>query len=110
MNRPTPDSLWSQVFEEGRPPPKLTPRTRPRAAEVRCPRTHLLAVTVRTPHGVWVAWRGNPVGAGWLCAWLDDVADPAALPVWCGKCDTVWRVDLSKPTTPRLMRYDERTT
>jgi hypothetical protein len=97
-DRPRADALLPVMLEIR---PKLTAQARARATEARCPKRHLLAATVRTPHGLWLVWRGDPRGAGWLCAWLDDIPDPAALPVWCSSCNEVGTVDLSDPATPR---------
>jgi hypothetical protein len=102
-DRPRADVLLPAMLEIR---PKLTAQARARATEVRCqnqdPNRHLLAATVPTPYGVWVVWCGDPRGAGWLCAWLDDIPDPAALPVWCSSCDEAGTVDLSDPATPRV--------
>jgi hypothetical protein len=74
--------------------PKLTPQAARRGRDVRCRRRHLLAAAVPTPWGPWVAWHGGLWGWGWLCGWLDEVADPAAQRVWCAPCHTNQDVDL----------------
>lgn len=98
--RPRADAMLPVMLEVR---PKLSAQAQASAAEARCqnPNRHLLAATVRTAHGVWVVWCGDPRGAGWLCAWLDDIPDPVALPVWCSSCDEVGTVDLSDPASPR---------
>jgi hypothetical protein len=73
--------------------------------ELRCPKRHRLAACIRTVHGVWVLSRSNVMGRGWRPDWLDEVEDPAAMLAWCSPCGSQqWTLDLSDPTTPRLLR------
>jgi hypothetical protein len=86
---------------------RLTATAKRRAAQVRDSHRHLLAAVVRTIHGPWVYWCGDPRGQSWWqYAWLDDIGDPAAVDVWCSSCDTVGVVDLSEPSTPRVVAID----
>jgi hypothetical protein len=81
--------------------PKLSQEARGYGAEpVRCRKGDLLAVVVRHPYGTWLVWRGHPAGAGWVCAWSDEI-DPAALAAWCSSCSDTWEIDASDPRHPR---------
>lgn len=100
-DRPPADALLPAMLEYGRPKVAAHVR-RDLLAEVRCPRRHLLAATVRTTGGAWVLWRGALQGAGWASGWLDEIADPAALYTCCTSCPggMVWVVDVTDPARP----------
>jgi hypothetical protein len=83
MSRPPADTLLPVVFYEapqqrgGPPGYRVRPEIQDQVlAELRCPRKrHLIAVVVRTTHGLWFAWR-RPFGegswdyhGGYECAW-----------------------------------------
>jgi hypothetical protein len=101
MDRPPAEDLLPMLFEPGSP--KLAAHARPYAVELRCPRRHLLARTVRTTYGVLLQWRGGLLGQPWRAAWLDETADPGSLPVRCGACPAgmIWLLDLTDPRAPR---------
>jgi len=99
MDRPRADELQPIMLVGGKA--KLAAHAKPYAAELRCPKRHLLAATVRTTHGPWVLWRGNMFGQPWRSAWLDEIPDPAALPTRCQPCGMVWFLDVTDPTLPR---------
>jgi hypothetical protein len=82
-----------------------------RLGEARCPQRHLLAEPIRTPYGLLVMWRFTRSGGGWSADWLDEIADPAAIEVWCLPCRAkTWTVDLSDCAHPRVMPYHHGTT
>ena len=76
---------------------KLSPWARQhQLSEARCPERHLLVAAFQTIPGVLVLWRTTLGGGGWAGDWLDEIADPAAIEVWCAKCRAkTWTVDLS---------------
>jgi hypothetical protein len=79
---------------------------RHRLGEARCPERHLLATAIRTPHGILVLSRATFTGLGWAGDWLDEIADPAAIEVWCRSCRAkTWTVDLSECAHPRVLPY-----
>jgi hypothetical protein len=95
--RPRADELLREMVAR---PGKLT-STGSKAAvgEWRCPREHLLAAVIPTPHGAWLHWRGSPLGDGWLCAWRSDLDRPI-VSTWCNCRGDVWDVDTLSPRTP----------
>jgi hypothetical protein len=102
-----PVMLDQALHEQGRP--KLSALARQHLmGEVRCPRRHLLAACIRTVHGVWVLGRWGLLDRAWRYAWLEEVANPAALHVWCSPCRrhgrSTHKLDLSDPTSPHLVR------
>lgn len=102
MDRPSADALLPIMLTEGRA--KLSAHARQHLlAEVRCPRRHLLAAMIRTADVPWVLWRGGLFGQPWRTAWLDEIPDPASLPVRCGSCPAgmAWILDIADPAAPR---------
>jgi hypothetical protein len=101
MDRPPAEALLPVMLVEGKA--KLAAHTKPHAAEVRCPRRHLLGAVVRTAHGPWVLCRTGLFGQPWRPAWWDEIGDTAALPVRCGSCPAgmVWFLDVTDPGSPR---------
>jgi hypothetical protein len=91
-DRPPAEELLPVFFEHW---PRLRKVVQPYATKLRCPKDHLLAVVVRDPRGAWAAARSNP-SRGWGAVWLDEIADPGALPAWCS-CHFSWRLDLTDP-------------
>ena len=94
-------------FEPGRL--KLSTRARHRQlSEARCPERHLLAAAFQTIHGVLVLSRTSITGSGFGGDWLDEIADPAKIEVWCAKCRAKsWTVDLSDYAHPRVLPYHD---
>jgi predicted transposase YdaD len=82
---------------------KLAAHVKPYATEIRCPRRHLLAATIRTAHGPLLLYRGGLLGQPWRFAWLDEIGDPGSVPVRCGSCPAgmAWVLDITDPASPR---------